>query len=300
LNPQQRFCPLCDRSFEEGEAVLRCEGCGVLHHPGCWVTNGGCVTQTEHKVAPQAQAYTSGSRSPGVPAPHPGEGLRTTVPPAPPAPIPFRAAPRPPDSPAEPETVGSQHPSPEVTPPSPPRRYVPPPGDPVPRKPLPRIYERHRLLGFWYVPVAGALAIGVAFGVVWLSGQLFGGDSKPAAPAPTVTATAPGSSTSAATPSASPSAAQTATTATTTPAATASTGPGKFSAGETLTVQGTGDCLNVRTDPGVENDAIVCIADGTEVRVTGGPRAAGGLTWWKVETRLGEGWAAEEYLAKKP
>ncbi|HET7738977.1 MAG TPA: RING finger protein, partial [Tepidiformaceae bacterium] len=53
----QRFCPLCDKVFSPGEAVLRCTGCDVLHHPGCWVTNGGCATANPHESAPVAQAY---------------------------------------------------------------------------------------------------------------------------------------------------------------------------------------------------------------------------------------------------
>ncbi|MBK7726350.1 MAG: hypothetical protein IPI33_14310 [Dehalococcoidia bacterium] len=52
--------------------------------------------------------------------------------------------------------------------------------------------------------------------------------------------------------------------------------------------------------PGRENDAIVCVKDGTDLRVVGGPESAGELIWWKVQTELGEGWAAEDYLVKKP
>src|SRR5690349_5864478 len=96
---QQRFCPLCDRTFQEGEAVLRCEGCSVLHHPGCWVTNGGCATKNEHRVTPAAMAYTTGEVNAGAPR-QPGEGTRF-VPPVIgaeddlPEPIPFRPASRP-------------------------------------------------------------------------------------------------------------------------------------------------------------------------------------------------------------
>ena len=60
------------------------------------------------------------------------------------------------------------------------------------------------------------------------------------------------------------------------------------------------DCLNVRVAAGTGNDAIVCVQDGTELRITGGPTTASELTWWKVETELGEGWAAEDYLSRKP
>lgn len=297
--------------------MLRCEGCGVLHHPGCWVTNGGCATQAEHRVAPQAMAYTTGARPPGAPAPHPGEGTRAAPPPLPPPPTPVDQTPepipfRPPGRPHAPhaeehedEVIGGtpavihrRLPENAVPPAPPPRRYVPPTGEQMPRKPLPRIYERHRLIAYWYVPVAAALAIFVAFGVIWTADRLFGGGSEKAAPGPTPTSAATTASSTGTPPPASTTTPD--ATASATPPPTNTTGPGKFTAGDILVVIGTGDCLNVRTDPGIENDAIICIADATEVKVTGGPQQAGGLTWWKVETRLGEGWAAEDYLVKKP
>ena len=81
----------------------------------------------------------------------------------------------------------------------------------------------------------------------------------------------------------------------------ASTGPGKFKAGDAVNVTGAApECLNVRVKAGTGNDAIVCVQDGTELKVTGGPETASELTWWKVQTELGEGWAAEDYLTKKP
>src|SRR5688572_21586216 len=81
--PQQRFCPLCDRTFADGEAVLRCEGCGVMHHPACWVKNGGCATNTEHQPVPIALAYANDKPLSGQ-APHPGEGTRVAGPSRPP------------------------------------------------------------------------------------------------------------------------------------------------------------------------------------------------------------------------
>ncbi|MEO6399080.1 MAG: RING finger protein [Tepidiformaceae bacterium] len=174
----QRFCPLCDRAFQEGEAVLRCEGCGVMHHPGCWVTNSGCVTQGEHKVTPIAQAYTTG-RSISVPAPHPGEGARTQDPNTPgsaPRPLPTPARVEPPLLATEqwpviggapvPARVQRQHPAEGFIPPHAPRRYVPPEGDPhAARKPLPKIYNSHGLLEYWYIPAALLVVAVVALGV---------------------------------------------------------------------------------------------------------------------------------------
>lgn len=285
-----------------------------MHHPGCWVTNGGCATQAEHRAAPQAMAYSTGARPPGAQAPHPGEGTRA-VPPPPihaeaPEPIPFRPLGRPQHLPAtppsgpdgddqvigEPPVIHRRLPENEIPPAAPPRRYVPPTGEQMPRKPLPQIYERHKIVAYWYVPVAVAVAVLVALGVIWGADRLFGGDPERATPEPTPIASIGGTGTGQTSTPATTASATTSPTA----SATMTTGPGKFSAGQTLVVTGTGDCLNVRTNPGVDNDAIICIADATEVKVTGGPEQAGGLTWWKVETRLGEGWAAEDYLVKKP
>ncbi len=165
---------------------------------------------------------------------------------------------------------------------------------------MPQIYERHRIFSYWYIPVAVLLAIGVALGVIFGAEQLFGGgDSQPSATRtaePTAT-TRPGETT---TPRATP-------TGDTTPAETpGSTLPaGAFARGDTVEVVNTGDCLNVRTAPGINNPqtgelnpAIICIADGTRVTVTDGPETAGSFTWWKVETVLGEGWAVQDYLQR--
>lgn len=316
----QRFCPLCDRSFQEGEALLRCDGCGVLHHPGCWVTNGGCATQTDHRISPSAMAYTANERQSGSPAPHPGEGTRAgpmAPPPAEigaPGPIPFRATrpqtPQPP--PPAPErpaldddgpVIGATTPTPMIhrtlpstagTPPLP-RRYQPPPGEHMPRKTMPQIYDRPRILTYWYVPAAALVAIAVAFSVIWVVGKFSGGDGNAEAdPTPAATQTVVGGIATS-----QPTAAN-GTTPAPTQSAVASTGPGKFKGGETVIVAGTGDCLNVRVKAGRENDAIICVKDGTELVVTGGPESASELTWWKVRTELGEGWAAEDYLNKKP
>ncbi len=295
--------------------MLRCDGCGVMHHPGCWVTNGGCATQTEHRTTPSAMAYTTNERQSGSPAPHPGEGTRAGPMAPPPAeigapePIPFRAT-RPTASPAPPQVIedegpiiGATAPAPMIhrtlpstagTPPLPPRRYQPPPGEHMARKPMPQIYDRPRILAYWYVPAAALVAIAVAFSVIWVAGKFTGGDSKAeqqSTPAATQTV-------SGAISTAQPTAAG--TTPQPSPSAAPSTGAGKFKGGDAVVVVGTGDCLNVRVKAGRENDAIVCVKDGTELVVTGGPESASDLTWWKVRTELGEGWAAEDYLNKKP
>ncbi|MGE3076341.1 MAG: RING finger protein [Dehalococcoidia bacterium] len=313
MSAQQRFCPLCNRAFQEGEAVLRCEGCSVMHHPGCWVTNGGCATEANHRVTPAALAYTSRESIPGAPAPHPGEGTRTAPPPliedptVASEPIPFRPAARQePQHPRDDEPVIGEPAQPApmihrtlpstVGVPAAPRRYKPPPGEQMPRKQLPKIYDGHPLFRYWYVPTAVLIAVVVAFSVIWVAGKLRGGDGdNQQADQQTPVATVGGvnNQTPASTTTAAP-------TAGTTPTVAPSTGAGKFSGGDHVLVVDTGDCLNVRVKAGLANDAIVCVEDGTELVVTGGPEDSDGLTWWKVRTDLGEGWAAEDYLAKKP
>lgn len=290
--------------------MLRCEGCGVMHHPSCWVTNSGCATHETHRSVPIAQAYTTGERPAAAPAPHPGEGTRIT--PLPfvddPArsPIPLRPAGQKPalDSPPDgPPVVGETvhqperpvHSVPPLSTQPAPRRYVPPDHGSAGQA-LPRLYRRHPILKYWYVPFAGGLAVAVALGVIWIADQFAGGDdTTPAAivstavtsPSPVATQPAQVSATPSVRPTGSPS-------------PTAVTGPGKFRGGDVAVVTGTGDCLNVRVAAGRSNDAIVCLADGSEVTVTGGPETSGDLRWWKVKTAMGEGWAVEDYLVKKP
>ena len=313
MSLQQRFCPLCDRAFQEGEAVLRCDGCSVMHHPGCWVTNGGCATEAEHRITPAAMAYASGELRPGSPGAHPAEGTRASALPEPVGveaaePIPFRPAHRPMEigGPAEqPTVIGATAPPTQPmihrtlpstvgVPASPPRRYKPPPGEQMPRRQMPKIYDGHPIFQYWYVPAAILVAIFVAFSVIWVAGKLFGGDGEEQAgnPTPGVSAVAGAAETPTQAPTTLPGV---------TPTALPSTGPGKFKGGDAVLVTGTqGECLNVRVRPGRENDAIVCVKDGVELRITGGPETAGELIWWKVQTELGEGWAAEDYLVRKP
>ena len=53
-------------------------------------------------------------------------------------------------------------------------------------------------------------------------------------------------------------------------------------------------------DPSVSSSHCEFLVHGAEVIVRSGPEAAGELKWWKVSTPLGDGWAAEDYLQKKP
>jgi hypothetical protein len=298
-----------------------------MHHPGCWVTNSGCATQSPHKSTPMAQAYST-SRAAGAQAPHPGEGVRV-APRAAARPSPSTSPSRrarvpevedeerasepvigaPPESwpviggtPAPaPAMVRRSRPQETFIPPSPPRRYLSSSGEvPGPGKPLPKIYGGNPIARYWFVPAAVVLALLVAFGVIWGVDQVTGGSSK----ASTTPTTAPGAASTAPPAAGATTAATAAAAGDTAPAAGA--GSTKFHVGDVAVVTGAGDCLNVRVAAGVTNaegqpnNAIVCLKDGEEVSVIGGPQAATELQWWNVRTKLGDGWAAEDYLVKKP
>jgi hypothetical protein len=164
---------------------------------------------------------------------------------------------------------------------------------------MPSIYPGHRILRFWYLPVAGALAVVVALGVIFVADRLFSGDSEKASAAPdntpTVAAGADAESTpttTSSTPTSQVTIIPTEASGEVTPALS-----GSLTAGRDAVVANTGGCLNIRVGPGLANDAIVCVPDGTQVTVLGGPETADAFTWWQVETPQGTGWAAADYLA---
>jgi uncharacterized protein YgiM (DUF1202 family) len=167
--------------------------------------------------------------------------------------------------------------------------------------PMPSIYPGHRYLRFWYVPVAAAVAVVIAMGVIVASDRIFGNDgdkaSAAADDAPTATVEGDTSTTPALGAGAS-------TTPISQVTIVASPGTditplpvGELGAGVSAVVTDTGDCLNVRSGAGLANDPIACVPDGTAVTILGGPTASDGLTWWQVETPQGSGWAAADYLA---
>ena len=69
-----------------------------------------------------------------------------------------------------------------------------------------------------------------------------------------------------------------------------------FRSGDPARVHTTeGDTLNVRDVP--NGNVLVALANGSSVTVTGGPRDADGMRWWRVQTRDGvSGWAVESVL----
>ncbi len=289
---QQRYCPLCDRSFIPGEAVLRCEGCEVMLHPACWVRNDGCTTEGEHAREPKAIAYDRAvilfPSEPGVPAqPEPARAPARLIRPLPPPGEPVIGA-------GLADATRAHAPLESDYRPVPPRRYEPPGEGPgSPKKPLPKIYGRRRIAQYWYVPAAGGVAVTVAVVVIVVAEWLFGGDDsarRAVDEAVTVTGLE--------TPTAPPAAATTPTAFETVQGLTppAATPAGKFRPSQRVVVAGTGDCLRVRDGPGLDRAAITCLRDGTELVVQAGPQSGDGLRWWRVSSVDGEGWAAEEYL----
>jgi len=167
-----------------------------------------------------------------------------------------------------------------------------------------RLYRRHEYLRYWYVPVAAALAVVVAVGVIWAADGLFGGGgNEPAAPAPTPTATASAAAnvTTTGTPTTPTPGTQTPATATGSPPAGTPTPSSIAGTGQFRVVGGTGgDCLNIRTGPGTASPAADCLAEGTVVELTGESEESGGITWVRIVTESGhDGWVAEQYLLEQ-
>lgn len=55
-----------------------------------------------------------------------------------------------------------------------------------------------------------------------------------------------------------------------------------------------GDCLNIRSGPGRSAPIVICLPDGSTVKIVGGPISADGINWWVVD---GLGWATGEFLS---
>lgn len=176
-----------------------------------------------------------------------------------------------------------------------------------------KLYRDGGILRFWYIPVAGLLAIAVAVGVIFAADALFGGgdDETPAGggseqETPTIAET-PGTESPATTPTA--DAAETPASAETpgegTPEATAETSPtpgtpaepGDLAVGMSVVIVNTGECLNIRSAAGTDNEIMACLEDGVTMNVIGGPEEADGLTWWQLDAEGASGWGAADYLA---
>jgi hypothetical protein len=169
-----------------------------------------------------------------------------------------------------------------------------------------RLYRRHEFLRYWYVPVAAALAVLVAIGVIWGSDKLFGGGGDNPA-SPTATATPSESTTVTVTVTGTPptpttgtptAGTQTPATVTGSPASGTRTPGATGPTGQTRVITGTGgDCLNIRTGPGTASPAVDCLAEGTVVQLAGETQESGGITWVRINTESGhDGWVSGEFL----
>ena len=287
--------------------MLACEDCGVLHHPACWVRNDGCSTDGAHRGAPHAFAYArprpvreSIHAEPVLPGDPPGRPPTAVEPPPEEAPSqrpPVRRTVSTID--AEALARRPRHGAPYIAETERSRRPLPPPEASASTSPrLPSLYGRHRWLGYWYIPAALLLTAAVAGGVIYGIDALFGGDSEPSIVAPEVGVNDPAT---ALTPTATSTRPPTATPTKLPPGATAPPFPaGKFKNGDSVAVTGTGgECLNMRSAPGIEAPVVACLPDDTVLSIIGGPESGGGLTWWRVQTPRGDGWAAEQYLVAK-
>lgn len=56
--------------------------------------------------------------------------------------------------------------------------------------------------------------------------------------------------------------------------------------------------LNLRKGAGTGHDIIAVLPASTTGTITGGPSSADGFTWWQVQTSLGEGWVAQNWIQR--
>jgi uncharacterized protein YgiM (DUF1202 family) len=68
---------------------------------------------------------------------------------------------------------------------------------------------------------------------------------------------------------------------------------GRFEPGDPIRVTSS---LNLRSSPNTASAVIAVLPAGTTGTVVGGPQTGSGYTWWRIETSLGTGWAAENWL----
>lgn len=85
--------------------------------------------------------------------------------------------------------------------------------------------------------------------------------------------------------------------AVTPPAPPVQTVAGPVGAGDKARINTPGDCLRLRAAP--SGTVISCLSHGVQVTVTGAPRVVDGITWVPVNTLLGPGWMAADYLLKE-
>jgi uncharacterized protein YraI len=76
--------------------------------------------------------------------------------------------------------------------------------------------------------------------------------------------------------------------------------PPTLVAGASAVVDAAGDCLNLRTSASTSASKIACLSGGTALKILGAPVSAGGMTWVQVQSPVGTGWVATQYLSAPP
>lgn len=71
---------------------------------------------------------------------------------------------------------------------------------------------------------------------------------------------------------------------------------GKFDIGDNARVT---EGLNMRTSANTDASVIAILPAGTTGRISAGPSSANGYTWWRIETRYGTGWVAQDWIANQ-
>jgi hypothetical protein len=137
----------------------------------------------------------------------------------------------------------------------------------------------------WQMLLALGLILVAVAGLCQVSGL---SDRFRTLPAPTGTPTAPPTLTQVPT---------VAPTATVQPTATATPVPIVVTGGEAM-VSGTGASeLRLRSAPGLNQETLGTLEDGTHLTVLEGPESVDGYEWWKVRADDGrQGWVASEWL----
>jgi uncharacterized protein YgiM (DUF1202 family) len=75
--------------------------------------------------------------------------------------------------------------------------------------------------------------------------------------------------------------------------------PTRFVVGDAIEVSDP-EGLKLRSAPSTESKKIVSLFTGTRGAVVDGPKAADGYVWLQIQTSMGTGWAAEEFLGEAP
>jgi uncharacterized protein YraI len=71
--------------------------------------------------------------------------------------------------------------------------------------------------------------------------------------------------------------------------------PQGLSVGDTVR---TTTALNLRSGPSTTSSVIAVLLQGTQGTILGGPQAANGYTWWRIQTPNGTGWVAGNFLTR--